>query len=651
MHDVLYKADNALADKFKKECVQHSKLRHPNIVQFLGVYTKSDSSLPILVMEYMPLSLSNCLEDYPEIPPLVKYHILLGVSVGLAYLQERGLVHRDLTANNILLTKDMIPKISDFGVSRLIAANKLTSTLTKIPGNFHYMPPEAFKEKPEYDKQLDIFSFGVLTIYVALQKFPIPSAVVGGTAVQNRTSLLSQMDSEKTLKSLATSCLNDVPSQRPQISEIIAKLEELVSSCKNELPDFLDAFRSLVQCRGEKQSLLSKAQSLQSQLTTVSNLLENTASMSEPEVVNVRKQIECALETANSVIGERISAGENYKSSFVVNYKHPSVSQQDCTLQLTLVPNSSTQPPPECSCSIVISPPVNLTFSGTYARTITSSLKKAWGVAACKNTDRVFVVDNNGFDSVIFFNADGSRSTLIESARYYQLYPQELSCWYPTSVAVMSENIIIVADSGNKRLIKLKVPEKSTDKATILAKTEKNVFSGSRAVESPVGIAVSNKGSVVACDRENHQLAILDSDLKLIKRFGSGGAGPYEFQHPWGVAFDSQSNLYVSDCSNSCIKVFNHDFKALRTISGPGNMHKNLRGPTGICIDANDFLYVADKNNSRVYVFDPAGDMKMYFGSYGSANGQFIKPLGVAVDKDGFIYVSDGERGRVQVFA
>ena len=635
---------------FAEECIQHSKLHHPNIVQCLGVHQQDGSSLPMLVMEYMPLSLTKCLEKYSNIPSSVKYRILLGVSSGLAYLHDHQppIVHRDLTANNVLLTEAMQAKIADFGVSRVIAADKRMSTLTKVPGTPIYMPPEALLPSPTYDTKLDIFSFGILIIHVVLQVLPIPTC--GPTKVdekdpnklfavsetERRSNYIEKMKDGSVLQSLAKSCLNNAPEQRPHIETIISELEKLESESENaySFSNTLEAEQLLKERQEAEDILLLRAQNLHSQLVAVFEEVKDDDSSVH---TSVSSQISATAVAAGEMA--RCNSYSEEGSRFIVTYRHPSAVHQKVFLQMSLKPNTGF--------SVVVQPPVNMPFHGTYVKTIASGLKNVWGVAVGKN-GRVFVVDNKGFGSVYSYDSERRSSVLVQSqSRIPGISPPEPSCWYPTEIAVLGEDILIVADTGNNRLLKLRLPEHPSGEVSLVAQTKSGLFTG----KSPAGIGILKDHSIFVCDRENHQVVVLNSNLVLKKKFGSHGNGPDQFHHPWAVDFDSKSNVYVSDCSNSCIKVFTPDLKPLRTISGPGNKPENLRGPTGICIDANDFLYVADKAHHRVFVFDPAGNFKMVFGEYGYENGQLIDPLGIAVDEDRFVYVSDGEGYRVQVFA
>ena len=156
IHRVLYEGqvDN-LVRRFEEECRLLSQLRHPHVVQFIGIYFEVDTNAPVLVMEFLPTTLTQCLDRYGVMPEEINYSILEDVAVGLRYLHDRELnpiVHRDLSANNVLLTADMKAKISDLGVAKILDGNaRIMSTMTKIPGTQCYMPPEVMVARPQYD--------------------------------------------------------------------------------------------------------------------------------------------------------------------------------------------------------------------------------------------------------------------------------------------------------------------------------------------------------------------------------------------------------------------------------------------------------------------------------------------------------------------
>ena len=154
-----------LLAKFVKECVLHSKLRHPNVVQFIGVEYGTGPVDLVLIMERMDKNLDSCLEAHPHIPLPIKLSVLREVSAGLMYLHSFAppIIHGDLTTTNILLTQDWRAKIADFGNS------VDQSILSTAPGALAYMPPEALTRPQKYDSKLDIFSFGTVALYVGIQ--------------------------------------------------------------------------------------------------------------------------------------------------------------------------------------------------------------------------------------------------------------------------------------------------------------------------------------------------------------------------------------------------------------------------------------------------------------------------------------------------
>ena len=122
--------------KFREECHLLSLARHPNVVQYLATYYDPDTRLPVLLMELCDESLTAFLERSPG--PL-SYHIQLNIChnivLGLVYLHSNGLIHRELTGNNVLMIAGTRAKITDFGMSKLSTVNPRMTALTLCPGN------------------------------------------------------------------------------------------------------------------------------------------------------------------------------------------------------------------------------------------------------------------------------------------------------------------------------------------------------------------------------------------------------------------------------------------------------------------------------------------------------------------------------------
>ena len=112
-------------------------------------------------------------------PGPLSYHIQVNIchdiALALVYLHSNGLIHRDLTGNNVLVIAGPRAKITDFGMSKLARSNPRMTALTLCPGNRLYMSPEALDEAKSYTAKLDVFSFGVIVIQILTRQFPNPT--------------------------------------------------------------------------------------------------------------------------------------------------------------------------------------------------------------------------------------------------------------------------------------------------------------------------------------------------------------------------------------------------------------------------------------------------------------------------------------------
>ena len=153
LHDVLIRQGDTsyTVHRFKEEYRLLNHVRHPNIIQFLGVHFCHGDQIPILVMEFLPINLTSCIEQYGILPKEISYSILHEVALGLNYLhgQSPPIIHRDLSSNNVLLTPSMTAKISDLGVARILNLTPGQFThMTQTPGTPAYMPPEVMIANP-----------------------------------------------------------------------------------------------------------------------------------------------------------------------------------------------------------------------------------------------------------------------------------------------------------------------------------------------------------------------------------------------------------------------------------------------------------------------------------------------------------------------
>ena len=238
-----------LKDDFLRECHLWSMLRHPNVVQFLGIYYPStdESGLPIMLLEKMRDSVTSLIEKHDNIPLLVKLSILHDVSLGLRYLHDHNpvVVHRDLSPNNILVTSHLEAKITDLGVAKVMTTTGGIKTLTKTPGTSVFMPPEALDDKPVYGPPLDVFSFAGVILYLTTRQWPIPKSWsqidpktrkrIFLSEVERRQQYIDMMSGgDADLKPLVMSCLEDDPELRPSVKDISERLRKMKDVCSKK---------------------------------------------------------------------------------------------------------------------------------------------------------------------------------------------------------------------------------------------------------------------------------------------------------------------------------------------------------------------------------------------------------------------------------
>ena len=234
--------------KFEQEREFLHELRHPNIVQCLGIYYEDPSTgLPALLMELMDESLTAFLKKAAQ--PIrydIQVSICHDISLALSYLHSNGIIHRDLSSNNILLIGSVRAKVADFGMAKLSDLNPQGSriTMSRFPGTGVYMPPECCKARPKYSEKVDCFSFGVLIIQILTRKEPepgeklkeveidhpsFPSGFIEtpATEVERRRDHISEIDKKHPLRPLALMCLENEPTKRPSSQQLCEELAEL----------------------------------------------------------------------------------------------------------------------------------------------------------------------------------------------------------------------------------------------------------------------------------------------------------------------------------------------------------------------------------------------------------------------------------------
>ncbi|WVZ87715.1 hypothetical protein U9M48_034311 [Paspalum notatum var. saurae] len=243
-----------------------SNVKHPNLVELIGCCVEGNNR--ILVYEYLKnSSLDRALLGSNSEPAdftwSIRSAICIGVARGLAYLHEEiasPIVHRDIKASNILLDKNYIPKIGDFGLAKLFPDN-VTHISTRVAGTTGYLAPE-YAWHGQLTKKADIYSFGVLVLEII-------SGTSSSRSIQMDDKILLEKTWElyeaKRLKELVDPTLVDYPEEeviryikvalfciqaaaarRPSMLQVVTMLSKPIRINESELtaPGYMNEYRS-----------------------------------------------------------------------------------------------------------------------------------------------------------------------------------------------------------------------------------------------------------------------------------------------------------------------------------------------------------------------------------------------------------------------
>ena len=342
LHEILLEDDSpGGADKFianfGAECMTWSKLRHPGVVQFLGVYLERGSRLPVLVMEKMDTSLRRYLEDHgkKEFPLHLKAFVLLQISQALSYLhgQNPPLVHHDLSPNNVLLNMvSFVTKLTDFGMSRAINPSTIIRK-SSVKGTPAFMSPEALQSPPRYNEKLDVFSFGNIILSTITHEWPEPchltqykgDQLIALDEFQRRERYVEMLTPQEKQLFLPTvrQCLENRPDKRPSSAVLVRELRRIESSlpssshvaAPNEhLRQLLSAKEE--ECKQKDEALREKDATIQAQHTDI---------LKQQDTIQEQQDTIQALQASNQV---QRTANQELQAEIERLRKQPAVAKQ-----------------------------------------------------------------------------------------------------------------------------------------------------------------------------------------------------------------------------------------------------------------------------------------------------------------------------------
>ena len=222
--------DGEYVERFRREARAAAQLAHPNIVTVID--RGEDEGRQFIVFEYIDGKTLKQIVD-AEGPLPIEEVLALGVGMasGLAFAHERGIVHRDVKPQNVLLNGDGRPKVTDFGIARSLDVERGVTQTGTVLGTSNYIAPEQASGQPVDDRS-DVYSFGVVLYELLTGEVPFPGESFVAVAMKHINEpppsvLERRPDAPPRLAALVDSMLEKDHAFRPSMDEVVAELESI----------------------------------------------------------------------------------------------------------------------------------------------------------------------------------------------------------------------------------------------------------------------------------------------------------------------------------------------------------------------------------------------------------------------------------------
>mmetsp|Transcript_6895 Transcript_6895/g.14210 ORF Transcript_6895/g.14210 Transcript_6895/m.14210 type:complete len:1258 (-) Transcript_6895:1935-5708(-) len=226
IHPQTVKSRKAI-EEFQREIGVLCRLRHPNILLFMGACTKPPNLM--IITEFMARGTLFDLLHRSNTRLTLKMVVgfALDVCRGVLYLHRCRLLHRDLKSSNMMLDDELVVKVGDFGLTRPVSGP--TAPMTGQTGTFQYMAPEVLSSRP-YSEKADVFSFGVLLWELAARRLPyfgLEPMQVGLAVVNQGLRPSIPPECSPALVKIIKLCWDQDPHRRPNLDQAMKLLENV----------------------------------------------------------------------------------------------------------------------------------------------------------------------------------------------------------------------------------------------------------------------------------------------------------------------------------------------------------------------------------------------------------------------------------------
>ena len=294
----LYSISNENISSIEGEINLLKNLDHPNIVKYMEcIRTKSHINL---ILEYVENgSLHQMIKQSGKMGEHLVLIFVKQILEGLAYLHNQGIIHRDIKGANLLLTKNGVVKLADFGYSILNDKNKVNS----IVGTACFMAPEVIEQKGNISPKCDIWSLGCTIIQLLTTRPPYyefePMAAMFRIVTDDCPPIPSGISNY--LKDFLLKCFTKEPSKRPNAKELLVHPwittpnKKLVKKFINENKNGVIPINLINEWKKNYRNILNSGNSSQNNRTVSQNITEDLTQKANSIISesNLKQKEEC----------------------------------------------------------------------------------------------------------------------------------------------------------------------------------------------------------------------------------------------------------------------------------------------------------------------------------------------------------------------